>query len=162
MTLVGLCDVFGEFCPGLINAYTHTMLSVRHFRSLRPSTRSLVFLFWIYTFVGNAVNVFMQIYLYQLFSSVSLNVVAGILTFTGIMIGFCAYGVAASVYRLNARHGFLLSFICVSLVAISFVGSGVSAISIGMYFIAGTFIILYLGARVLLALQPTRNTEFTS
>lgn len=82
---------------------------------MRPPIRALVFLFWIYAFVANAVGVFMQIYVYQLFNSVPLNIVAAMISLTGLMLGFCGYGMLASRYRLNAKHGFLFSFACTGL-----------------------------------------------
>ena len=64
------------------------MLSLAHFRSQRRSLRSLIYLFWIYSFVTRAVNAFSQIYIYELFDSVPTAIVASIVNFTGIMIGF--------------------------------------------------------------------------
>ena len=64
-----------------------------------------------HSFVSRAVGVFSQIYIYQVFDSVQLNIVAAIANFTGVMIGFCICGAAAARYRLNAKHGFLLSFL---------------------------------------------------
>ena len=87
------------------------MLSLAQFRSQRRSLRSLIYLFWIYSFATNAVTAFSQIYLYEMFDSVRLNIVAAIVNFTGIMIGFCICGIVAARYRLNVKHGFLLSFI---------------------------------------------------
>ena len=87
------------------------MLSLAHFRLQRRSLRSLIYLFWIYSFVSRAVGAFSQIYIYEMFNSVQLNIIGSIFTFTGIMIGFCICGVVAAIYRLNAKHGFLLSFV---------------------------------------------------
>ncbi len=87
------------------------MLSLAHFRMQRQSLRSLIYLFWIYSFVTTAVSVFLQIYIYEIFKSVQLNIVAAIAFFTGVMIGFCIYGAFAARRGLNAKHGFLLSFI---------------------------------------------------
>jgi hypothetical protein len=87
------------------------MLSVRQFLSMRSPLRALVFLFWVYEFVSQTVGVFTQIYVYRLFNSVSLNIIATMVTFTGIMIGFCVYGAAVARYQLNAKFGFLLSFV---------------------------------------------------
>jgi hypothetical protein len=91
------------------------MLSIAHFRSMRRPVRSLVYLFWIYSFVTKAVAAFTQIYIYQVFTSLELNIVAGIAMFTGCMIGFCIYGAIAAQWRLNAKHGFVLSFIVTGL-----------------------------------------------
>ena len=87
------------------------MLSLAHFRSQPRSLRSLIYLSWIYSFVSRAVGAFSQIYIYELFNSVKLAIIAGIAAFTGIMVGFCICGVVAAYYRLNAKHGFLLSFL---------------------------------------------------
>ena len=91
------------------------MLSLAQFWSMRHRLRSLVLLFWVYSFVSRAVGAFSQIYIYKMFDSVQLNIVAAMASFTGIMIGFCVYGVIAAQYRLNAKHGFLLSFLFTAL-----------------------------------------------
>ncbi len=87
------------------------MLSLAQFWSLRSPLRSLIFLFWVYSFVSRAVGAFSQIYIYQKFGSVQLNIFAAMSNFTGIMIGFCICGAVAARYRLNAKYGFLLSFL---------------------------------------------------
>ena len=87
------------------------MLSLAHFRLQRRSLRSLIYLFWIYSFVTRAIGAFSLIYIYEMFNSVQLNIIAGIVFFTGIMIGFCICGVVAAWYSLNAKNGFLLSFL---------------------------------------------------
>lgn len=91
------------------------MLSLAHFRSMRTQLRSLIFLFWVYSFVSRAVSAFSQIYIYQMFDSVQLNIIASMASFTGIMIGFSIYGAIAAQFRLNAKYGFLLSFIFTAL-----------------------------------------------
>ncbi len=91
------------------------MLSLKHFQSLRSSLRSLIYLFWIYSFVSRAIAVFSQLYIFELFDSVQLNIVAAMANFTGIMIGFCIYGAIAALYSLNARHGFFYSFLLTAL-----------------------------------------------
>ncbi len=82
---------------------------------MRTQLRSLIFLFWVYSFVSRAVSAFSQIYIYQMFDSIQLNIIASMATFTGIMIGFSIYGAIAAQYRLNAKYGFLLSFIFTAL-----------------------------------------------
>jgi MFS family permease len=91
------------------------MLSFKQFFAMRPVMRALVYLYWIQSFVGSAVSVFAQIYLYQLFGSVQLNVVAALLNYTGIMIGFCIYGALMAQFKQNVRHGFLMSFVSTAL-----------------------------------------------
>jgi hypothetical protein len=91
------------------------MLSLAHFRSMRPQLQSLVFLFWVYSFVNRAVSSFSQIYIYKIFDSVQLSVIASMASFTGIFIGFCIYGWIAAEFRLNAKHGFMLSFVFTAL-----------------------------------------------
>jgi hypothetical protein len=86
------------------------MLSLVQFWSLRRPIRSLIFLFWVYSFVSRAVGALSQIYIYQKFDSVPLNIIATMCNFTGIMAGFCIFGAVAAQYRLNAKYGFPLSF----------------------------------------------------
>lgn len=85
--------------------------TLTQFRSLRPSVRSLVLLYWIYTFTASLTWVFTQIFLYSRFQSLTLNIVATLLLFTGIMVGFCVFGWLASIFRLNIKHGFFISFV---------------------------------------------------
>ena len=87
----------------------------RQFREMRPSVRSLVFLYWIYDFTVSMVGIFVQLFLYQRFSSLELNVIATILFYTGIMVGFCIPGVLAALWRLNIKQGFVWSFLCMGL-----------------------------------------------
>lgn len=82
---------------------------------MRTQLRSLIFLFWVYSFVSRAVSAFSQIYIYQMFDSVQLNIIAAMASFTGIMVGFSIYGAIAAQFRLNAKYGFLLSFIFTAL-----------------------------------------------
>lgn len=82
---------------------------------MRASVRSLVYLFWIYSFTSGMVGVFTQIYLYQKFSSVELNVIATIVFYTGIMVGFCVPGILATLWRLNIKQGFAWSFLFLGL-----------------------------------------------
>ncbi len=91
------------------------MLSLAHFRSQRRSLRSLIYLFWIYSFVGRAVSAFSQIYIYETFNSVELNIVAAIVEFTGVMVGFSIYGAAAARLGFNIKHGLVLSFVFTAL-----------------------------------------------
>lgn len=81
------------------------------FTTMRPSLRALVFLYWIYAFTGGMIGVFTQIFLYQKFTNLSLNIVAAICLYTGIMLGFCVPGVIAAFKRLNIKQGFLWSFL---------------------------------------------------
>lgn len=57
------------------------------------------------------VAVFVQLFLYEKFESISLNIIAAIFLYTGIMLGFCIPGYIASLWRINIKHGFLASFI---------------------------------------------------
>lgn len=82
---------------------------------MRASVRSLVFLYWIYALAGSMVGVFTQIFLYQKFTSVSLNIIATIVFYTGIMVGFCLPGFLAAVWRLNIKHGFGWSFLIIGI-----------------------------------------------
>lgn len=81
---------------------------------MRPSLRSLIFLYWIYAFAGGLIGVFTQIYLYQKFTSLSLNVIATMVFYTGIMVGFTVPGILATYLRLNIKRGFLWSFIAMA------------------------------------------------
>ncbi len=100
------------------------MLSLALFWSLRRPVRSLILLFWVYSFVHKAVSAFSQIYIYRIFGSVQLNVIAAMSNFTGIMIGFCIFGAVAAQVRLNAKYGFPLSFIFTALGLILLPGAG--------------------------------------
>lgn len=85
--------------------------TLARFKELRTSVRSLVYLFWIFTFTGNVTGVFTQIFLYEKFTSVSFNVIASMVFNTGTMIGFCVFGYLASRWRQNVKHGFAASFL---------------------------------------------------
>jgi hypothetical protein len=82
----------------------------REFKDLRPPVRALVTLSWVYFFSGSLLDVFLQVYLYESFSSLLLNVIATLVMFTGIMVGFVVCGYLASIFRINIQSGFALSF----------------------------------------------------
>ncbi|MDE2079006.1 MAG: hypothetical protein KGI73_01320 [Patescibacteria group bacterium] len=84
---------------------------LKNFRALRPPVRALVLIYWIYAFAGGMVGVFAQLFLYQRFTSVTLNVSATMALYTGIMVGFCFIGVMAGAWRMDIKHSFLASFI---------------------------------------------------
>ncbi len=87
----------------------------RQFIALRPPVRALIFLFWIYDFTGGMVGVFTQIFLYQKFTSLELNILATIVLFTGIMVGFVIPGMFATFWRINIKRGFAWSFLFLGL-----------------------------------------------
>jgi YQGE family putative transporter len=81
------------------------------FKGLRPPVHSLVQLFWIYSLTTSLTSVFIQIFLYQQFSSFFLNVLSIIIFNSGIFITFCVFGFIASRLRFNIKYGFFWSFI---------------------------------------------------
>jgi len=87
--------------------------TIANFQKLRRPVRSLVFLFWIYSFTGALIGVFTQIFLYQRFADITLNVYATQVFFTGIMVGFVILGYIASLLRRNIKNGFLASFLVI-------------------------------------------------
>jgi MFS family permease len=54
--------------------------------------------------------VFTQIFLYERFASVPRNIIATLVFYAGIMVGFVVFGYVASIFRLNIKIGFPLSF----------------------------------------------------
>ena len=88
--------------------------SYRQFMALRPSVRALVFVYWIYDFTLGMAGVFVQLFLYEQFASLELNIIATIIFYTGIMAGFCIPGVLATYLRLNIKYGFATSFVCMA------------------------------------------------
>ena len=91
-----------------------------YFWSMRPAVRALVSLYWLYALAGSMVGVFTQVFLYQKFTSISTNIEATLIFYTGIMLGFCAPGVCAALLRRNIKKGFLWSFCVMGLSLISF------------------------------------------
>ncbi len=81
------------------------------FKGLRKSVRALLSLYWINTLAAGIVGVFLQLYLYQRFTDISLNMIATLACYVGIMLAFCGVGYLASVFHINVKHGFFLSFL---------------------------------------------------
>ena len=84
-------------------------------KSLRPSVRALLSMYWTNTLAGGIVGVFIQLYLYQRFTSVPLNIIASLASYTGIMLAFCGGGYLASLFRINLKYGFAISFVVTAL-----------------------------------------------
>jgi len=71
----------------------------------------MLYLHWIYGFVSSITGVFVQIYIYQLFHDVRINVLAQAILFTGIVVGFSVLGYLFSLLRANLKWGYLYAFI---------------------------------------------------
>lgn len=85
-----------------------------HFRALRPSVKAMVYLAWLYSFVSALTSIFVQIFLYQQFGSVTFNIVGMMLYFLGCAVGFSLVGAVASWLRLNIKWGYLAGFFALS------------------------------------------------
>ena len=86
-----------------------------HFKELRSPVRAMVYLHWIYSFVGALTGVFVQIYLYQRFGSVFFNVIAQAILFAGIALGFSGVGALVGVMRANLKWGYVWAFVLLAL-----------------------------------------------
>ncbi len=85
--------------------------TLQQFRELRPPVKAMVYLFWIYVFVGSLTGLFVQLFVYATFQSIAVNVVAAAVEFFGIMVGFCLIGAGFAQWRLNLKLGYICSFI---------------------------------------------------
>jgi hypothetical protein len=84
---------------------------VDEFTMLRTSVRALVYLRWIYEFAGGMLGIFLQVFLYQKFTSITLNMLGVIAACTGVMFGLCVAGYFAARYRMNIKYAFAVSFV---------------------------------------------------
>ncbi|MDE2212967.1 MAG: hypothetical protein KGJ34_00290 [Patescibacteria group bacterium] len=117
----------------------------RQFRGLRLPVRSLVFLFWIYSLTTSLTSVFIQLFLYQEFSSFALNVLATLIFDTGIAVTFCILGFFASRWQLNIKYGFFWSFILMGVTllvllksdtpALAYLAMGVNGLGNGLFWL---------------------------
>ena len=85
-----------------------------HFHALRPPVKAMVYLAWIYSFVSALTSIFVQIFLYQRFGSVTFNIVAMMLYFAGCAVGFSLVGAVASWLRFNIKWGYIAGFFALS------------------------------------------------
>jgi len=85
--------------------------NIAHFKALRPPVKAMVYLHWTYSFVGALTSMFVQIFLYERFGSVTFNIVGMMLYFIGCTVGFSLIGAIASWYRLNMKWGYAYSFV---------------------------------------------------
>ena len=81
--------------------------TLNRFRELRPPVRAMVYLHWVYGFVGAMTSVFVQIFLYQRFSSVSFNIIALAVYFIGCALGFSLIGALMGKWRVNMKWGYV-------------------------------------------------------
>lgn len=75
----------------------------------------MVYLHWVYGFVGAMTSVFVQIFLYQRFSSVSFNIVALAVYFIGCALGFSLIGALMAGWRVNMKWGYVWAFVVLCL-----------------------------------------------
>ncbi|MGC9602195.1 MAG: MFS transporter [Minisyncoccia bacterium] len=110
---------------------------VAQFKGLRPPVRSLVQLFWIYSLTTSLTSVFIQIFLYQQFSSFFLNVAATAIFNSGIFITFCVFGFVASRMRFNIKYGFFWSFIFMGVTLVVLLNSSMPLLAYVAMFLNG-------------------------
>lgn len=84
--------------------------TIAQYRGLRSSVKAMLYLHWVYTFVGSMTEVFVNIYLYKHFESVLFNIIANMVYFVGCGIGFSLIGYVAAFYRMNMKRGYLSAF----------------------------------------------------
>jgi MFS family permease len=80
-------------------------------RELRPPVRAMAYLHWIFSLVGSLTSVFVHIYLYQRFGSVSLNVLTQTVFFVGCAAGFCGVGAYFGAKRIDLKRGYVLAIL---------------------------------------------------
>ncbi len=111
--------------------------TLARYRELRAPVKSLVFLFWIYVFTGSMLGIFTQIYLYERFSNIPLNVIATAIFYTGVFVGFVGFGYLASLFRWNIKHGFAWSFGIMAISVILLLLSGTTPLAMSAMFLMG-------------------------
>jgi hypothetical protein len=74
-----------------------------HFRELRAPVKAMVYLHYIYSFVGGLTGMFVNIFLYQHFESVAFNVIAQITLYASLMVGFSGIGTLIAWRRWNLK-----------------------------------------------------------
>ena len=78
-------------------------------REVRTPVRALLGVYWVYALATGLTSVFTQIYFFERFESVSLNIIVAMVSYTGVMVGFCVPGLAAAIWQQNLKNGFLWS-----------------------------------------------------
>ncbi len=85
--------------------------ALRQFSDLRTPVRAMLYLHWVYSFVGAMTGMFVQIFLYQRFHSVSFNIVTVAVYFIGCALGFSLIGALMAQWRVNMKWGYMWAFI---------------------------------------------------
>ena len=71
----------------------------------------MLYLHWIYAFVGALTGIFVHIFFYQRFESVLYNTFAQAVFFFGMVIGFSLVGAVFAAYRVNMKWGYIAAFV---------------------------------------------------
>lgn len=88
--------------------------TLTHFSALRAPVRAMVYLHYIYAFVGGLTGMFVHIFLYQHFASVVFNVIAQTIYFAGVMIGFSGIGAVFAWKHWNLKWAYAWAFALLS------------------------------------------------
>ncbi len=75
----------------------------------------MVFLFWIYVFVASLTSIFVQLYMYDTFGSIAMNVIALMVNYTGLLMGFCGLGYLFAKYQMDLKSGYVAAFFLMAL-----------------------------------------------
>ncbi len=129
------------------------------FSALPSRVKSMLYLHWIYTFVGILTGMFVHIYLYQRFDSVTFNIIAQIMWYVGCALGFSLIGTIVSWYRLNIKWGYLWAFVITALGFPILFGNVGTYDALIFMFINGMGLGLYYLTLHTFELTETRNHE---
>lgn len=133
--------------------------TIMHFRSLRPAVRAMVYLHWAYGFVGALTSVFVQIFLYQKFQSISFNILGLIVYFIGCALGFSLVGALVARYRANMKWGYMAAFFMLCVSFLFLYGDITSARALWFMFMNGFGLGLYWVTLHTFELTETKNEE---
>ena len=137
----------------------HMKQIMTHFSALPARVKSMLYLHWIYSFVGILTGTFVQIYLYQRFESVTFNIIAQIIWFIGCALGFSLIGAIVSWCRWNIKWGYLWAFIFSALSFPILFGEVSTYSALIFMFINGIGLGLYWLTLHTFELTETRNHE---
>lgn len=133
--------------------------TIDNFQALRRPVKVMLYLHWIYSFSSSLTGMFVQIYLYQRFSSITFNIIGQMGYFLGCAIGFSVLGALFSRYHVNIKWVYVYAFIAFAVSFLFLIGAVTRADGLIFLFMNGLGLGLYWLTLHTFELTETFNVE---
>lgn len=85
--------------------------TLKRYRSLSQTARSVVLIYWIYEFAGAIAGMFLGLFVFLETKSIELLLTYNLSMFFGVFVGFCVWGALMAQFQVSMKYNALRSFL---------------------------------------------------